>query len=123
MGPPKEIPDHGFRFFYNHISTAPFWANFSDQGALTDNQKINSSKYHIEGCSETAVTFIREFAQAPFLLFLSLRAPHVPLDAPHKYSDRFPKKLPEARRQALGMFAAIDDGIGLIQEELRRLSN
>lgn len=122
LGPPKEIPDHGFRFFYNHISTAPFWANFSDQGALTDNQKINSSKYHIEGCSETAVTFIREFAQAPFLLFLSLRAPHVPLDAPHKYSDRFPKKLPEARRQALGMFAAIDDGIGLIQEELRRLN-
>ena len=120
LGPPKDIPNHGFKFFNNHISKTPFWANFTEMGALEGNQKINTSKYHIEGCSETAVTFIREFAQTPFFLCVSFRAPHVPLDAPYKYLSRFPQKLPETRKQALAIFAAIDDGVGLIMDELNK---
>ena len=58
----------------------------------------------------------------PFFLLLSYRAPHVPLDSPERYLSKFPNKLPAARRQALGMYSAIDDGIGLIQDELGRLN-
>lgn len=122
LGPPKEIVKDGFHFFYNQISSAPFWANFTKKGALQTPQKTRPTVYHINGCSETSVTFIRKFAQENFFLFLSYRAPHAPLDIPQKYSAKFYQKLPEARRQALGMLSAIDDGIGLITEELSKLN-
>jgi arylsulfatase A-like enzyme len=121
LGDSKEITSHGFRFVYNQVSKAPFWANFTKTGRLKSLKKIQTSTYHIDSCSETALSFIRQHQQEPFFLFLSLRAPHVPLDAPEKYLSRFPNELPKARRQALGMLAAIDDGIGLITNELSRL--
>lgn len=122
LGPPSEIPKHGFRFFYNQVSSAPFWANFSEKGNLTGIQNMRSPKYHIDGCADAALAFIREYAQEPFFLLLSFRAPHVPLDSPKKYISKFSTELPTARRKALGMFAAIDDGIGLITEELSMLN-
>ncbi|MGI9242903.1 MAG: sulfatase-like hydrolase/transferase, partial [Verrucomicrobiales bacterium] len=57
----------------------------------------------------------------PFFLYLAYRAPHVPLDAPNKYLDRFPGEMPERRRQALAMIAAMDDGVGAIVTELESL--
>jgi len=122
LGPSNEIQKHGFRFFYNQVSHVPFWANFAEKGALSGAQKIGSSSYHINGCSKTALSFIYQYAQEPFFLLLSYRAPHVPLDCPERYLPKFSNKLLAARRQALGMFSAIDDGIGSIQDELRRLN-
>jgi len=122
LGPANEIQNHGFRFFHNQVASSSFWANFSEKGTLSGTQKIGASEYHIHGCSETALTFISEYDQDPFFLLLSYRAPHVPLDSPKRYLSKFSNKLPAARRQALGMFTAIDDGIGLIQDELRRLN-
>jgi arylsulfatase A-like enzyme len=122
LGPSNEIQNHGFRFFYNQVASSPFWANFSEKGALSGTRKIRASSYHINGCSKTALSFISQYSQEPFLLLLSYRAPHVPLDCPERYLSKFSNKLPAARRQALGMFSAIDYGIGLIQDELRRLN-
>ena len=122
LGPSNEIQNHGFRFFYNQVAFAPFWANFSEKGTLFGAQKIGPSSYHINGCSKTALSFISRYAQEPFFLLLSYRAPHVPLDCPERYLSKFSNKLPAARRQALSMFSAIDYGIGLIQDELRRLN-
>lgn len=122
LGPAIEIPSHGFRFFYNHTSSAPFWTNFNRGKALGDPQKIQKTEYHIDSCSETATTLIRKFAQKPFFLFLSYRAPHVPLDASTGYLSKFSNDLPMARKQALAMLAAMDDGIGSIIEELEQLN-
>ena len=122
LGPGNEIQNHGFRFFYNQVSSSPFWANFSEEGVLSATQKMETQSYQIDGCSKTALSFIREFAERPFFLLLSYRAPHVPLDSPKRYFSKFPNQLPDARRQALGMLSAIDAGIGLIQSELRRLN-
>ncbi|MFK7912117.1 MAG: sulfatase, partial [Akkermansiaceae bacterium] len=58
----------------------------------------------------------------PFFLYLAYRAPHVPLDAPKKYLSRFPGKMPERRRQALAMISAMDDGVGSITAELKKLN-
>jgi len=121
LGQINETSNHGFRFFFNQVCSSPFWANFSEKGALSGTQKVGTQSYHIDGCSETALTFIREYAERPFFLLLSYRAPHVPLDSPERYLSKIPNELPNARRQALGMFSAIDNGIGLIQHQLRRL--
>ena len=40
--------------------------------------------------------------------------------APKKYLDRFPGKMPQRRRLALAMLAAIDDGVGNIVATLRK---
>jgi uncharacterized sulfatase len=55
-----------------------------------------------------------------FFLYASYRAPHVPLDAPQKYLDRFPGEMPERRRQALAMISCVDDGVGQMVETLRK---
>ncbi|MEA2068518.1 MAG: sulfatase-like hydrolase/transferase, partial [Verrucomicrobiota bacterium] len=57
----------------------------------------------------------------PFFLYLSYFAPHTPLEAPQKYLNRFPADMPEARRYALAMLSAIDDGVGLIRDRLQVL--
>jgi hypothetical protein len=41
------------------------------------------------------------------------------LDAPPKYTARFPGAMPERRRQALAMISAIDDGVGRVLQTLR----
>ena len=57
----------------------------------------------------------------PFFLYLAYRAPHTPLDAPPKYTARFPGEMPERRRQALAMISAVDDGVGLVTAKLKEL--
>jgi uncharacterized sulfatase len=75
--------------------------------------------YHLDMVSSFACTFINRYKEQPFFLYLPYRAPHVPLDAPKNYLDRFPGEMPERRRQALAMISAVDDGVGRIMETLR----
>jgi uncharacterized sulfatase len=79
----------------------------------------NTGLYHLDACSAAACGFINRFKDQPFFFYLAYRAPHVPLDAPKKYLDRFPGEMPERRRQALAMLSAVDDGVGRIMETLR----
>ena len=58
-------------------------------------------------------------SRAAVLFLPRFRAPHTPLDAPAKYTARFPGEMPERRRQALAMISAIDDGVGRILATLR----
>ena len=69
--------------------------------------------------SAAACAFIKRHHQEPFFFYCAYRAPHVPLDAPPKYLERFPGKMPERRRQALAMISAIDDGVGRMMSTLR----
>jgi uncharacterized sulfatase len=74
----------------------------------------------VDGCSRAAAALIERYQNDPFFLYIAYRAPHVPLDAPKKYLDRFPGAMPERRRQALAMISAVDDGVGLIMETLKK---
>ena len=80
---------------------------------------MDDGLYHLDACSQAALTFIERHAEQPFFLYLAYRAPHVPLDAPEKYLSRFPGKMPERRRQALAMISAMDDGVGAIVADLK----
>lgn len=118
LGPNPEITDHGFDDVYSKNANRPCHANFTLEGETIPMQQVDDGLYHLDACSKAAVTFIDRHQDKPFFLYLAYRAPHVPLDAPKSYLSRFPGEMPERRRQALAMIAAMDDGIGLIRSSL-----
>lgn len=118
LGPGPEIATHGFDEVYNKNSGRPAWATFNLDGSDREPGHDASDLYHLDACTRAATTFIDRHGDNPFFLYIAYRAPHVPLDAPEKYLSRFPGKMPERRRQALAMIAAMDDGVGLVREKL-----
>jgi len=118
LGPTNAITDHGFDDVYAKKANRPCHANYTLDGETIAMQEVNDRLYHLDACSEAALAFIDRHADEPFFLYLAYRAPHVPLDAPKKYLDRFPGEMPERRRQALAMIAAMDDGVGRIVADL-----
>ncbi|MFA6174188.1 MAG: sulfatase-like hydrolase/transferase [Kiritimatiellales bacterium] len=92
-----------------------------DGKVFSDAKWMEVEGYRTEIHTEAALQFIDRNHKAPFFLYLAYFAPHTPLEAPQKYLDRFPGASPEARRYALAMMSAIDDGVGLIQEKLKAL--
>ena len=71
--------------------------------------------------TSAALEFLGECgSEQPFLLCLSYYAPHVPMEAPEEFLARFPGEMPERRRYALAMMAAVDDGVGKIWSALEK---
>jgi len=118
----KTIPylptEKGFDFVhegrFNH-----YWANHTLDGKPIEKQKIHIPGYRLDIQTQAAVSFIDKYKTQPFFYYLSYYAPHVPLDATDKYLIRFPGDMPERRRMALAMIAAMDDGVGKIKQTLR----
>ncbi len=120
LGPLAEITKHGFDEVYaNYAAGGQVWATFNLQGTPQAPGLIKNTNYHIDGNSKAACAFIKKYAKTPFFFYCAHRAPHVPLDAPKKYLNRFPQKMPRRRQQALAMLSAIDDGVGEILQTLR----
>ncbi len=120
LGLNQNITDHGFDDVYSKNSNRPCFANYTLEGKTIEMQMVDDGLFHLDACSQAALTFIRRHEQDPFFLYLAYRAPHVPLDAPKKYLDRFPGIMAERRRQALAMISAMDDGVGAIVQELKK---
>jgi uncharacterized sulfatase len=78
--------------------------------------------FRIDVQAKWASSFIDRHADGdqPFFLYVPFFAPHVPLEAPDMYLDRFPGEMPRRRRLALAMLSAVDDGVGLISSMLAR---
>ncbi|HBE96813.1 MAG TPA: aryl-sulfate sulfohydrolase [Verrucomicrobiales bacterium] len=122
LGRGNAIDQHGFDYFYNKNRNAPCHANFNLAGELVPTRPVPHTIFHLDDCSRYALSFIRKQKDNPFFLYLAYRAPHVPLDAPEHHLDRFPGEMPERRRQALAMIASMDDGVGAIVAELKKLN-
>lgn len=76
--------------------------------------------YRLDVSSDFAVQFIERNHDEPFFLYVAYFGPHTPLEAPEKYLSRFPDAEPPARRYALAMISAIDDGVGRIFQTLEK---
>uniref|UniRef100_UPI0030D74334 sulfatase-like hydrolase/transferase n=1 Tax=uncultured Rubinisphaera sp. TaxID=1678686 RepID=UPI0030D74334 len=122
LGPSKAdaIAAHGFDKVFHKNSNGPGHWNMNLEGEDVQPQVQEGDGYHIDMISDFACSFIDRFNDKPFFFYLACRAPHVPLDAPQKYLDRFPGEMPERRRQAIAMLSAVDDGVGRIIETLRK---
>ena len=105
---------------YYKNANRPGWANFNLDGSDRTPGVETSQLYHLDANSAATCAFIKRHHGQPFFFYCAYRAPHVPLDAPAKYLERFPGEMPERRRQALAMISAIDDGVGAIRAELYR---
>ena len=113
-----KISQHGFdKAFFKHSNAPGHW-NMNLDGKDIVPQVQKGGGYHLDLISSFACSFIERYKEQPFFFYLAYRAPHVPLDAPQKYLDRFPGEMPERRRQALAMLSAVDDGVGKIVETL-----
>ena len=123
LGPESDIATHGFThtfpFAFNHSCTS----NITMDGKDRPTGKLDcGDTYHIDACGQAAVSLIERYKDKPFFFYVAFRAPHVPLDAPKKYLDRFPGAMPDQRREALGMISAVDDNVGLITAKLKELN-
>ena len=113
------LPDmRGFTdVFYGAMNS--YWANFDLDGKdVKPAKRVRKTGYRLDIQTDAALAFIDRNAKKPFFLYLPYYAPHVPLDATDKYLKRFPGEMPERRRMALAMLAAMDDGVGRIRERL-----
>jgi len=121
LGPSRAdaIAAHGFDKVFHKNSNGPGHWNMNLAGEDIEAQEQKGGGYHIDLISEFACAFIERYREKPFFFYLACRAPHVPLDAPKSYLDRFPGEMPERRRQALAMLSAVDDGVGKIVATLR----
>ena len=116
-----ELVKLGFdKVFWKHSDAAGHWNMDLTGKDLPPQVQPKGSGYHLELIADFACAFINRFKAQPLFLYLAFRGPHVPLDAPKKYTDRFPGPMPEERRQALGSISCIDDGIGKIMATLRK---
>ena len=106
LGSPQEIVNHGFDDVYYKNANRPGWANFDLNGSDREPGKEDSKLYHLDANSAAASAFIKRHRDEPFFFYCAYRAPHVPLDAPPKYLNRFPGEMPERRRQAVAMISA-----------------
>jgi arylsulfatase A-like enzyme len=110
----------GFRdFYWGELNR--YWRNFDLEGcSLAPTGEVHAANNHrIKEQTEAALAFLRrQNAPDPFFLYLAYYAPHVPLSAPEEYFSRFPGDMPERRRTALAMIAAVDDGVGRILDQL-----
>jgi len=120
LGPVAQITKHGFTHVFPQNVQTPFPANITLDGQDRPMGNLPPEMYHIDGCSQAAAALIERYRDQPFFLYIAYRAPHTPLDAPKKYTDRFPGEMPERRRAALGMISAMDDGVGLITDTLKK---
>lgn len=127
--------DNGFDYFYGFLAgcvdyySHVFYWSMADGSTnpthdLWENEKelYDNGKYMTEMISEKAVEKIREMHEKdqPFFLYVAYNAPHYPMHAPKKYLDRFPH-LPPDRRIMAAMLSAVDDGVGAMTDELKRL--
>jgi arylsulfatase A-like enzyme len=81
--------------------------------------EYTGSKYRLDVQTDASLSFISRHSDEPFFLYLAYFAPHVPLEAPQKYLQRFPGEMPERRRTALAMMSAVDEGVGRIVDLLK----
>ena len=59
--------------------------------------------------------------EAPFFLFFSFNAVHLPLEATKKYESRLPDIEDKNRKTYAGMLSALDDAIGGVMSGVRQL--
>lgn len=115
----------GFDEYFNGVMQA-YSASHSLDGKAYQNAPRNVTA---KGCrvalqTEWALQFLKRRAaeaakQKPFFLYLAYMAPHVPLEFPEPWISKIPENLPRERRSALALLAAIDEGVGMVRQQLR----
>jgi len=85
-----------------------------------DGKVVRVDEYLTDAFTDEAVDFIDRNRGHPFFLYLAQHAPHVPLQAPRKYLDRFRDVSDPGRRVYAAMVSALDDSVGAVIATLKK---
>lgn len=88
---------------------------------LRNNERIEEHDYLTDALSREAVAYIDQYKSEPFFMYLAYNAPHTPLQATQQYLDRFNHIEDAKRKTYAAMVSAMDDGIGLVLNQLEKL--
>lgn len=116
----------GFDEFFGFLAGAhPYFIN--ETNGLTIHRGLEvagETEYLTDAFSREAVAFVDQHVEKrkdkPFFLYYAFNAVHGPLQAPEKYTSRFPGIGNERRRTYAGMLSAMDDAVGRLQETLKK---
>ena len=113
--------NRGFDEFFGFLGGSHSYRDWSsgDDPVLRGFEPVDDGAYLTDAFSREAVSFIRRHAHEPFFLYLSYSAVHRPMEKPpREYMDRFPDVADPLRQKLLAMLAAMDDGIGMVLDEI-----
>lgn len=111
--------DGGHEYFPDRLTvTDPVFHKDGYRTKLLKNtERVDEKEYLTDAFTREACEFIQRNAEQPFFLYLAYNAPHVPLQAPAEYLNRF-KTLTGNRRAYAAMVSTMDDGIGRVLNSL-----
>lgn len=113
---------HGFDRFVGFLHGGSYFLEAPGGIPILDGTKkvtFDKPAYLTDYLTDQAIEFIGANKHRPFFLYLAQFAPHVPLQAPQEYLDRFPDVQNPNRRAFLAMMSALDDGVGRIMDFLK----
>ncbi len=114
--------NQGFSFFYGHYNGNIDYFTKVRDGEVDWHRNLYPSRdegYSTDLIADEAVRFIQNHrASGPFFLYVPFNAPHLPLQAPQEWIDRFASIADEDRRVYAAMVGAMDAGVGRILEAL-----
>ena len=92
-----------------------------EKNPITRNHEVvRVDDYLTSALTKEAVDFIDRNREKPFFLYLAQNDPHVPLQAPKKYIDRYQNVQDPYKRVYAAMVSALDDSVGDVIAALRR---
>ncbi|WP_017445613.1 arylsulfatase [Gayadomonas joobiniege] len=127
---PYRPQDRGFKTSFIHgggsISETPdYWGNdLYDDIYFRNGEPEQANGYATDVWFNETIDYIEQNRNNPFFIYLSLNAPHSPLNVPEKYAKPYRNnpEIPDKRANFYGMIANIDENIGRLRNKLRALS-
>lgn len=115
----------GFDYFYGFSGGGHNYWGISEEGKsyMQENGlkvKPDENTYLTDDFSKKAVEYIDKNSDSPFFMYLAYNAPHAPLQAPKRYLDRTKHIYNEKRSVYAAMVLAVDDGVGMVCDALKR---
>ncbi len=99
----------------------PAWPRNEHNPMIRNNTPVDEDAYLTDAFARESVAFIERHKGEPFFLYVPFNAPHTPLQATKKYTDRFADIKDENRQIYVAMVSALDDAVGAILHKLREL--
>jgi arylsulfatase A-like enzyme len=111
--------DRGFGSFFGFLGGANgYGLRQGAQNILRGKKPVTEREYLTDAFAREAVGFLEQKDSRPFFLYLAFNAVHAPMQAPARYTSKFPK-LTGTRKTFAGMLAALDTGVGRVLNSIK----
>ncbi len=116
-----KVPAEGLSAIPNGERMKALLERIREKNPISRNHEVvRVDDYLTEALTREAVDFIDRNQKKPFFLYLAQHVPHVPLQAPKKYIDRYQNIQDPHKRVYAAMVSALDDSVGAIAATLRK---